>query len=497
MKSSTSLGAAGPQKLSFKTKYSFGFGAIGKDMVYGIIATYAMIYLTDITGLSAAFVGTMFFAAKIWDAVNDLIMGMLVDNTHTKWGKFKPWLLVGTLVNAVVLVWFFTPWGTNGATTYIVATAAYILWGMTYTLMDIPYWSMIPNLTQDPSEREEVSVIPRVFAAIGQVLIVGGLGIPIMNALGGGQIGYTKFAWIIALVFIGATCITCIGVPNQNNLLDENASEAEKKAQRTTLKDAVRAITQNDQLLVTILIILFFNFAINFAQGALLYFFKYVAGNENLFAYYTFSSGIATVVGLIIFPKLAQKLSRRTVYWIAGILPALGLGTLFIGSFTAPGSITIAILAGLLFSIGSGLQQGSVTVLLADTVDYGEYKFGKRNESVTFSCQTLLVKFSSAFTTMLTGWALTMTGYVPNVMQSAQTMMGMRIVALIMPILFALLSLFVYMKYLKLDKKYMIKIMKTINSRKADAAHSDGAAPEPAYACVNEANTAAPKISEA
>ncbi len=451
-------------KISFREKYSYGFGAIGKDMVYGIIATYAMIYLTDITRLGAAFVGTMFFVAKFWDAINDFFMGMIIDNTHTRWGKFKPWLIIGTLLNAVVLVMFFTKMPWQGMALYVGATVLYILWGMTYTIMDIPYWSMIPNLTQDPKEREQVAVIPRIFAAIGQTLIVGGLGLPIMNALGGGQIGYTHFAWIIAIVFIFATLVTCFGTRNQNNL----SRGGEEKKDKTTLKDAFHVIVENDQLLVTIAVILFYNIAYNFAQGSMLYYFKYVAGNANLFSYYTFSAGIATVIGLFIFPKLAQKLSRRTVYIICGFLPALGLGLLFIGSFVAAQSALIAILSGFIFLMGYGLHQGSVTVLLADTVDYGEYKFGKRNESVTFSCQTLLVKFTSALTTMLTGWALTMTGYVPDAVQSASTMMGIRMVALVGPVICAIISMVIYLKYLKLDQNYVSRIVRILTLRKAD-----------------------------
>lgn len=449
-------------KITFREKYSFGFGAIGKDMVYGIIATYAMIYLTDTVGLSAAFVGTMFFLAKFWDAINDFFMGMIIDNTHSRWGKFKPWLIIGTLLNAAVLVMFFTKMPWQGIALYVGATVLYILWGMTYTIMDIPYWSMIPNLTQDPEEREKVSVIPRIFAAVGQTLIVGGLGLPIMNALGGGQIGFTKFAWIIAIVFIFATLVTCFGTRNQSNL---NAIEGGKK-DKTSFKDAWNAIAKNDQLLVTVVIILFYNMAYNFAQGSMLYYFKYVAGNDQLFSYYTFAAGIATVVGLLFFPKMAQKLSRRVVYIICGILPAIGLGGLFIGSFVAKQSAVIAVLAGFIFLMGYGLHQGSVTVLLADTVDYGEYKLGKRNESVTFSCQTLLVKFTSALTTMLTGWALTMTGYVPNQVQSASTMMGIRVVAIIGPIIMALLSMVVYLKYLKLDQNYVSRIIKILTLRK-------------------------------
>ena len=188
-------------KLTWKEKLSYGFGALGKDMVCGLIFTFAMIYFTDVLKISAGFVGSLFFFAKFWDAVNDLGMGIIVDNTRTKWGKFRPWLLIGTIVNAVVFVCLFTNWGLSGTSLYVFAAVMYVLWGMTYTIMDIPYWSMLPNLTKDKREREKLSVIPRIFASIGGSLIVGGFGLQIIEFLGK---GYAKIGMIT--VAIGALC---------------------------------------------------------------------------------------------------------------------------------------------------------------------------------------------------------------------------------------------------------------------------------------------------
>lgn len=137
-------------------------------MIYGMIATFSMIYFTDIIKVAPAFIGIMFFAAKIWDAFNDLFMGMLVDNTRSRFGKFVLWLAVGTLINAFVFIILFTDFHLSGIGLCVFAAVAYILWGMTYTIMDIPYWSIVPNLTSDPHEREKVSVLPRIFASIGQ-----------------------------------------------------------------------------------------------------------------------------------------------------------------------------------------------------------------------------------------------------------------------------------------------------------------------------------------
>ena len=144
-------------KIPGRIKYTFALGALGKDMIYGMIATFSMIYFTDIIKVNPVFIGVMFFVAKLWDAFNDLFMGMIVDNTRSRWGKFIPWLVIGTLVNSIIFVVLFTDFHLNGVGLCIFATAAYILWGMTYTIMDIPYWSVIPNLTSDPGEREKVS----------------------------------------------------------------------------------------------------------------------------------------------------------------------------------------------------------------------------------------------------------------------------------------------------------------------------------------------------
>ena len=157
-----------------------------------MMATFAMIYFTDVLKVSPGFVGIVFFVAKLWDAFNDLFMGMIVDNTRSRFGKFVPWLVIGTLVNSVVFVVLFTDFKLTGTSLCIFVAVIYVLWGMTYTIMDIPYWSVIPNLTSDPHEREVVSVLPRIFASIGQSLVIAGFGVQIIAALGGGYIGYHR-----------------------------------------------------------------------------------------------------------------------------------------------------------------------------------------------------------------------------------------------------------------------------------------------------------------
>ena len=144
-------------KLTLKEKISYGLGAVGKDMVYMLSASYILYYYQDVLGVSAIAMGVILLAARVFDAFNDPIMGIIVAKTKTKWGKFRPWLMIGTVTNAVVLfAMFAAPPALDGGGLVAYAAITYILWGVTYTMMDIPYWSMIPAFTSSGKERESL-----------------------------------------------------------------------------------------------------------------------------------------------------------------------------------------------------------------------------------------------------------------------------------------------------------------------------------------------------
>lgn len=142
-------------KLSAKQKAAYGIGAVGKDMVYALSANYVMYYYQDILGLSATFVGLVLMCARIFDALNDPFMGVLVAKTKTKWGRFRPWIISGTVLNAFVLYALFSAPLTQGTGLMVYFAVLYVLWGVTYTMMDIPFWSMIPAITSTTADREK------------------------------------------------------------------------------------------------------------------------------------------------------------------------------------------------------------------------------------------------------------------------------------------------------------------------------------------------------
>ena len=463
-------------QLTAKAKYSYGIGALGKDLVYGIVGTYLMIYFTDTIGLAPAFVGTLFLIARIWDTVNDPMMGMVVDNTRTKWGKFRPWILIGTLINAIVLFFLFKKPDLDGLPLYAYFSVMYILWGMTYTIMDIPYWSMIPSLTQDKAEREKVAVIPRIFASIGG-LTIGTFGLTFVAKLGQGNDvkGYESLAFIIAVIFIVSSLITCINVKEPST---KTADKTTKKAERVTLKQTFKIIGQNDQLKVFIGVVLCMNLMLQLLGGMALYYFKYATGNEGMFKIYNGFAGFAEIGGLLLFPILAQKIGRQKLFKVGCFVPVIGLIGLLVSGIWAPDNALLVILSALLVRGGGGFVLASTTVMLADVVDYGEYKLGTRNESIIFSCQTLLVKSASAFSGWAIGVGLQMMGYVANQEQSAGTIMGMRSLMTIAPIIFIVLCFAIYKKYYKLNGDFHEEVLNELEARnnlkELEARHHSG-----------------------
>ena len=198
-------------KLSLGQKAAYGLGAVGKDMVYALSASYVMFYYQDILGLSATFVGVILMIARVFDALNDPFMGVLVAKTKTRWGRFRPWLFTGTVLNALVLYALFAaPTGGN-VNLMVYFSVTYILWGVTYTMMDIPYWSMIPAVTDTPKDRENLSVIGRTCAGVGAALI-SMFTMLAVGALGGGNdaVGFKWVALIVAVIFVVTEIICCL-----------------------------------------------------------------------------------------------------------------------------------------------------------------------------------------------------------------------------------------------------------------------------------------------
>ena len=431
-------------KIQLSTKLSYGLGALGKDFACSIIYIFLMFYYTDVAGLPAAFVGTLFLVARVIDAFTDPMMGMIVDNTRSRFGKFRPWILIGTIVNSFALVAVFYTHSFTGTALYIYATLTYILWGVTYTIMDIPYWSMIPALSGKREEREKLVVWPRIFAGIAW-MIMGGGGLYAVDRLGDsnqGQ-GFLLLSLLIVVSFLASALITFFNVKEKLVTGHQTA--------KFTLADVKTIILANDQLKALIGSVLTFNIATQLVGGFAIYYFTYAIGRADLFPMFATVSGAAEIVGVLCFPWLCRVLPRRLMWYVAAFFPALSCVILLATGILAPEDAMLAGVAGATLKFGAGISNGLGTVMLADVVDYGHYRSGQRSESIIFSVQTMLVKFAGAFAGFFVGIGLTVIGYVPNADQSEGTIFGLRALMVGSPILFIALSVWVYKTYYRLN----------------------------------------------
>ena len=449
------------KQVTNREKYCFGIGAIGKDSVVNMVAAFLMLYFTDSLYLAPAFVGGLFFVARVWDAVNDPVMGMIVDNTRTKYGKFRIWLSVGTLLNSVVFILLFKSFGLQGNALYAYVSVVYILYGMTYTIMDVPYWSWLPNLTNDPRQREKVSVVPRFFASLAG-FIIATFGLYVIHGFNGragkrelDEYGFTMFAVVIVVIFIVTIAITVFNVGEE--------ATTTGGGQKIGLKQAVQVITKNRELLAFIGLLLTFNLCTQIVWGFAVYYFKVVCGNEYLYSVFG-GTKLAEMLGLVCFPYIAKKISREKTYALACSLPIVGLVLLGISGIIMPSNAVLVAVSFCLFMFGSGLSLGVTTCCIADVIDYGEVKFGTRNESIICSTQTFLMKSAKAAAGLFTGIGLQIVGYNAKLeAQSMFTVNGLRVLMIILPIFMAVCSYLIYSKRYTLKGEKMREVTEKMN----------------------------------
>ncbi|MGL5978427.1 MAG: glycoside-pentoside-hexuronide (GPH):cation symporter [Erysipelotrichaceae bacterium] len=445
--------------LTKKTKASYGFGAIGKDMVYALVAGFLMYYYNVVLGISPAFIGTLFMVARIFDAFNDPIMGIIVNKTRGRFGKFRPWILTGTILNALVLVAMFSiPNFELQSTTVLFASVAYILWGVTYTMMDIPFWSFIPALTVESKDRENISVIARSCAGLG-FAIPTALTMSAVAFLGKGdeRLGFSLLAIGIGVFFILSAIVTFANVKERVVVEQEQIS----------VKAMLQTLVQNDQAMSVVVAIIIFNASLYLTQNLALYFFKYDIGNAELFGIFGTIGGAAQILAMMSLPALRTKFTRLQIFQGALTTTIIGyIGLFVLGVLKIQNIVLLCLMAAIIF-VGFGLATVLTTIFLADCVEYGEWKHGVRSESVIFSLQTFVVKFASALSVFIAGIGLEVIGLdTEAATQSATTLSALRFLMIVVPIVGLVLCILYFMKRYRLDDAYYEQIVSEIEARK-------------------------------
>lgn len=394
-----------------KNMLMFSLGTIGRDFLYFLFNSFLMTFILftkTIDNKMLTAVGAIIVVARIFDALNDPIMGGIVENTRTKWGKYKPWQLLGAVLTGAVIISVFCVkldgWSYVGFLAF-----AYLMFSITFTMNDISYWGMLPSLTSDEHERNKLTSCAQLLASAG--IGLASLLIPLFTtgslAKWGAPTGYKVIGIISAVLMVLFQLFTILGVKEK-----PLPPIKPDKSDRLTLKKMFQTIAKNDQLLWCALIMLIFSIGTGVVGGGLLtmyvYFeFGYEGGYTLLIG---LGYGILSTLFTATYPWLSKKFGRNKILYSAGIATVFGFALMLIFALAIPTGapkssewfakfILIAV-AYAIIGYGAGFYMIMV-INMANTVEYNEWKYGQRNESLIFSLRPFTAKLSSALTQAL------------------------------------------------------------------------------------------------
>ncbi len=477
----------------------YPLGTVGRDMVYALFTNYIMLFILYTRSLTAAQLGAVtaiMVAARIFDALNDPIMGNIIERTRSRWGKFKPWMLIGVLSTSVVVYLVFNT-DLTGWNFIIFFGVIYFMYSITYTMHDISYWGMIPALTQDGDERNSLTARATLFAGIGGTLA--SILIPLLTAgefaLGGNaKTAYGRIALVICILAPAFILFPIFGAR-------ENRDDMRKEAPKVSLKKIVKTIGGNDQLLWICLIFLLQEIGNGIVLGGVgsnyIYFeFGYEGG---LYSTFTTIGMAATAVLMVIYPALSKKYHRQPLVKFMGIAATigyiiqLGCGVIMPSSTLKFWVLTFGFMLANLGQYGLYLI---MMISIINTVEYNELKHGTRDEAIIASMRPFLTKLSSSFTVIITTVSYLIcqvtaytnriseletqaeTGALDAETKSAQIAavigevgktqkIGLLVAMTVIPCAFMLASVILYRKFYKLDEERYDEICSQLNSKKA------------------------------
>ncbi len=458
-------------KTTWREKISYGIGAVGLDLSYGLFYSFLSYYLSSVLGLKEGFLLLLTPIARIWDGINDPMMGTIVDNTKTKHGKYRPWILIGAICNAVVLFLLFTSFGMSGMKLYIYIGVMYILWGMTNTMADIPYWSMVPSFTSDPKDRNLVSTVARTFSGLGQGIIT--IATPIILPLlstgmttdkGYSASGFSRWAGICGVLLVLFSAICVLSTKEKHVVYSKNS--------KFSLKKIFSVIAHNDQLVIFMVFAMLSNAGWYLTSGTAVYYFSDVLGDPKAQSLFQTIGAVGSVLGLLVIPILSKWFSKKKIYQISLIATIVGYVLMYI--FGPILKITIALdIAYIISSTGIASMFVGQTIFLADIVDYGEYKNGERNESITFSMKGFLQKMAYTIQTIVLFGGLGLMNYNKQITSAAGTVngttkAGIGIICFAVPPILILLSLIVFSTKFKLYGSLADEVHQYIVSKRSE-----------------------------
>ena len=455
------------QKINLKEKIAYGFGDFASSMFWKLFSIFLLFFYTDVFGISAAAVGTMFLMVRIWDALNDPMMGVIADRTTSRWGKFRPLLLYGAVPFAIIGILTFTTPGLSATGKLIYAYVTYTLMMMVYTFVNVPYGALMAVMSRSSEERTSLASW-RFIGAFSGGLFVTASASSLVEYFSKETDQATGFQLTIAIYSVLAAVLFVL------TFLWTRERLSPPKEIRSRLIDDLKDLVKNGPWFIMLganISILIFT---TLREGSLLYYFKYFVKEQpfTLFGQtYQLSDTVlsslylsiwlaANIVGVILAKPIAAKLGKKNTFSWAALISAFLSAVFF---FIQADQIVMIFGLNVLMGISAGIILPIGWSIYADIADYSEWKTGRRATGLVFSSSSMSQKFGWTIGGAFSGWLLAAFGYEANVEQSEQALLGIRLMVSVIAAAGALGS-FAFMRFYMLDESYMKKVKSELDS---------------------------------
>ncbi|MGF7032225.1 GPH family glycoside/pentoside/hexuronide:cation symporter [Paenibacillus mucilaginosus] len=439
-------------KVGFKEKLGYGLGDLASGFIWTAASAFLTFFYTDVVGLSAAAVGTLLLVARVFDGFVDIGVGALIDRTKSRHGKARPWLLWLAVPFGIAGVLMFTApdLGPTGALVYAYIT--YLIMNVIYSGINVPYGVLNSLITQDAYQRSVLNIFRMVMALVGAVLVTS-LTMPLVAALGGGKTG-----WMSTFLIFGALSILLFLITFKTTTERVKPSVTQKDI---PLKRGVKALFRNKYWALMVGFGIVF-FTLNAAGSAVnVYYAQYVLKDASLVGILNIAGLVPILIGLFLVAPIIKKYGKRNAAFGGIIVMILGSLVMLID----PASLPVILTATVIKAIGTVPIMGTFFAMLADTVEYGEWKTGMRTEGLVYSAGSFGTKAGSGIGAALTGWILAWGGYVGGQeVQNDTTIAALQFLFIYLPVILCAVGLVILWFY-KLDQKYQ-QIIDDLNAIK-------------------------------
>ena len=449
------------EKTNLKTGFFYSFGEIGGQLSWYMINTYLTIFYTDIVGLTASVVALILMIARVWDAINDPMMGVIADRTRTRWGKFRPWLMIAPPFLAIFNILTFTVFPVKGTAKVILCLICYIGAGMAYTAISVAYGGLVNLIARDSQVRMNYTSARAIGSGAIQIFLAAAA-MPMILYFGKSDVATAKGYFITTVIFsiVMIPCIWLCAWKCKETVVADAPSQVQMEQKRPILL-TLKLMCKNRMLLITIWCVFAASIGIIARMSILSYYIIYVVGSYTMIAPVYTVMTVTSLIGCCFLPWATKTFGKRNWLLILNVIMIIA----FVALYLVPADNTFLMVTSAVIGLTNSCSN-ICTGMLSDCIEYGDWKYGVREEGLTYSFMTFGVKLATAVAGSVTVLLLSASGYVPNVEQTEAVKNSINMVVNLAPAILVLISAIPLLWY-KLDKNMMDKIRVELDERNA------------------------------